>query len=99
MFAPTTVWCPGPAECRRTTEATDPSCSAVSAFIVSVLPPLHDRDLLVGQPIRVTHQRVDACIGGLDPALVELLARGRGAVGRRFRGPTFVATAMLGQRP
>jgi hypothetical protein len=44
-----------------------------AALSVSVIPPLHNRDLLLGQPVHLTHQCVDLGIGGLDLALVELL--------------------------
>lgn len=49
----------------------------------SVVPPLHDSDLLLGQPIQLVHQRVDLRIGGLDLSLVELFVGGDGGGGAR----------------
>jgi hypothetical protein len=52
-----------------------------TALVGSVVPPFHDSDLFLGQPIQLIHQRVDLLIGGLDVALVELLVGGDGGGG------------------
>ena len=36
-------------------------------------PPLHNGDLLLGQPRQLVHQRVDLLVGGLDLALAEIV--------------------------
>ena len=61
-----------PAPLRSITEATEALRSlnpTFSAFSVSVLPLLHDSDLVLRQPVQLIHQRVDLRVGGLDVAL------------------------------
>jgi len=41
-----------------------------------VIPTLHNRDLIRGQPIQLIHQRVDLAVGGLDLAMAQLLVGG-----------------------
>jgi len=68
----------------RPTEATDTlsSLNPLSVeslrLVCSVVPPLRDSDLFLGQPIQLVHQRIDLRIGGLDLALEELLVTGDG---------------------
>ena len=38
----------------------------------SVVPPLHDSDLFLRQPIQLIHQRVDLLVGGLDLARAQI---------------------------
>jgi hypothetical protein len=38
-----------------------------------VIPPLHDSDLVLRQPIQLIDQGVDFRVGGLDLALIELV--------------------------
>jgi hypothetical protein len=46
--------------------------------VYSVIWPLHDSDLFLGQPIELLHEGVDFRIGGLDLALAEFLVGGDG---------------------
>ena len=41
-----------------------------------MIPPLHNRDLFLRQPIQLVHQRVDVRIGGLDLPVVQVLVDG-----------------------
>jgi len=47
-----------------------------------MIPPLHESDLFLGQPIQLVHQPDNLLVGGLDLALVQLLAGGDGGGGQ-----------------
>ena len=48
---------------------------------------LHNRDLLLRQPVQLPHQPIDLVVGGIDLPLEQLLSRGRLGISELSKGP------------